>query len=165
MFLYKNSSRRDSILNGREFYDRIEKHTLLDYLGSKEAMPRKYYPEAQVLVAGLPDRVYVKDSGRGVKHELSVESILSESWEDLEAVLTGNRPAKIMRGITRVVGYYSQVRNWNGSKLAELADRERGRYRVPKQTPDMDQETPQEVLDILAAGGADMSCNIEGASS
>ena len=31
-------------------------------------------------------------------------------------------------GITRVVGYFSRVNNWNKSKLGELRDRQRGSY-------------------------------------
>ena len=34
-------------------------------------------------------------------------------------------------GITRIVGYFSRVSNWNKSKLGELKDRHRGDYRVP----------------------------------
>jgi anaerobic ribonucleoside-triphosphate reductase len=33
-------------------------------------------------------------------------------------------------GITRIVGYFSRVDNWNKSKLGELADRKRGNYAV-----------------------------------
>lgn len=33
-------------------------------------------------------------------------------------------------GVTRIVGYYSRIQNWNKSKLGELADRHRGNYRV-----------------------------------
>jgi ribonucleoside-triphosphate reductase len=33
-------------------------------------------------------------------------------------------------GVTRVVGYFSRVNNWNRSKLGELAARQRGNYRV-----------------------------------
>jgi len=33
-------------------------------------------------------------------------------------------------GVTRVVGYFSRVSNWNLSKLGELRDRHRGNYRV-----------------------------------
>lgn len=32
--------------------------------------------------------------------------------------------------ITRVVGYYSRIRNWNKSKLAELQDRRKGNYAI-----------------------------------
>lgn len=34
-------------------------------------------------------------------------------------------------GITRIVGYYSRINNWNPSKLAELRDRRNGNYAVP----------------------------------
>ncbi len=33
-------------------------------------------------------------------------------------------------GITRIVGYYSRIKNWNNSKLGELRDRQRGDYLV-----------------------------------
>jgi len=33
-------------------------------------------------------------------------------------------------GMTRVVGYFSRIPNWNKSKIAELKDRRRGRYSV-----------------------------------
>jgi len=33
-------------------------------------------------------------------------------------------------GISRVVGYYSRIDNWNRSKIGELKDRQRGDYRV-----------------------------------
>jgi len=33
-------------------------------------------------------------------------------------------------GITRIVGYFSRVNNWNKSKLGELKDRHRGNYRI-----------------------------------
>jgi ribonucleoside-triphosphate reductase len=31
-------------------------------------------------------------------------------------------------GMSRVVGYYSSINNWNASKLAELKDRQKGKY-------------------------------------
>lgn len=33
-------------------------------------------------------------------------------------------------GLTRVVGYFSRVDNWNKSKKAELRDRQKGNYSV-----------------------------------
>lgn len=35
-----------------------------------------------------------------------------------------------VEGMTRIVGYYSRVKNWNKSKLGELKDRQRGSYSV-----------------------------------
>ena len=33
-----------------------------------------------------------------------------------------------LESVTRIVGYYSRVRNWNSSKLSELNDRAKGNY-------------------------------------
>jgi ribonucleoside-triphosphate reductase len=38
--------------------------------------------------------------------------------------------SKAVYGVTRIVGYYSRISNWNKSKLAELEDRHRGDYKV-----------------------------------
>ncbi len=42
-------------------------------------------------------------------------------------------------GLTRIVGYFSRIKNWNRSKLGELADRRKGNYHVVGDTVD----TPQ----------------------
>jgi len=33
-------------------------------------------------------------------------------------------------GMSRVVGYYSIIENWNGSKQAEFVDRQKGDYKL-----------------------------------
>jgi len=33
-------------------------------------------------------------------------------------------------GMSRVVGYFSRIDNWNGSKKAELRDRQKGKYKI-----------------------------------
>ena len=33
-------------------------------------------------------------------------------------------------GVTRVVGYFSRIDNWNTGKKAELKDRQKGNYKV-----------------------------------
>jgi len=55
---------------------------------------------------------------------------LSVAWLELESFLKGERPAIIMEHMSRVCGYYSRIDNWNASKLAELADRQKGDYEV-----------------------------------
>jgi ribonucleoside-triphosphate reductase (formate) len=39
-------------------------------------------------------------------------------------------------GITRIVGYFSRVNNWNKSKLGELRDRHRGSYALAPAEPE-----------------------------
>ncbi|MEA3513893.1 MAG: anaerobic ribonucleoside-triphosphate reductase [Nanoarchaeota archaeon] len=33
-------------------------------------------------------------------------------------------------GVTRVVGYFSRIDNWNTGKKAELKDRQKGNYKL-----------------------------------
>ncbi|MBR9676044.1 hypothetical protein GOV05_03485 [Candidatus Woesearchaeota archaeon] len=33
-------------------------------------------------------------------------------------------------GVSRIVGYYSVIENWNTSKQAELRDRQKGSYKL-----------------------------------
>jgi anaerobic ribonucleoside-triphosphate reductase len=35
-------------------------------------------------------------------------------------------------GISRVVGYYSKINNWNKSKTAEFRDRQKGDYKLER---------------------------------
>lgn len=36
-------------------------------------------------------------------------------------------------GMSRVVGYYSIIENWNESKQAELLDRQKGQYKIEEE--------------------------------
>ena len=75
--------------------------------------------------------VVITDTTSDIHHALSARAILSATWEDLEGVLTGRRDPQVMIHLTRIVGYYSRVQNWNRSKLAELDDRHKGNYAFP----------------------------------
>lgn len=45
-------------------------------------------------------------------------------------VMMGERSPMILSGVTRIVGYFSRVNNWNRSKIGELRDRRKGVYGV-----------------------------------
>lgn len=62
--------------------------------------------------------------------EYAADTIEANDWDVLRAVALGERNPEVLHHITRVVGYYSQTRNWNESKIGELADRKRGVYGV-----------------------------------
>ena len=55
------------------------------------------------------------------------EAIEANDWPALHRQII---QGKDVTHITRVVGYYSKVENWNKSKLGELKDRHRGEYRL-----------------------------------
>jgi len=103
----------------REFVDRITEHPhLVPGSGPRD------------------DRIYIvhfdPDVGVETGWEIELETIRAHPWETLEAVLTGKRRPEVMNHITRIVGYYSNMRNWNPSKLAELRDRHKGSYVIPE---------------------------------
>lgn len=52
---------------------------------------------------------------------------------DVEKELEAGCPAcgsKDVYGISRVVGYYSKINNWNVSKIAEFKERQKGKYKL-----------------------------------
>jgi len=78
------------------------------------------------------------------------EAVEAHDWETLRAVLLGLRHARELIHVSRIVGYFSRVENWNRSKIAELRARRRGNYTVqavPEPEPEPEPE-PQ------AGGGA-----------
>lgn len=60
---------------------------------------------------------------------LDVDSVIRQ---DLESVIHALETGITTRlyGVTRIVGYYSRVSNWNKSKIGELHDRHMGKYSV-----------------------------------
>ncbi len=101
-------------MDGRVFFDRVVAHDGIEWLGVNPAS----------------DEVHVGHGRTGTSFALSVDAILSREWDELEAVLTGKRRPRVLTHLTRIVGYYSQVHNWNRSKHAELRDRQSGSYAV-----------------------------------
>lgn len=117
-------------MQGRDFYDRVEEHAELEWLGARETAARgaSWAPESD----SGGGEVLVRHVKTDLKYALSLGAIGEHPWEELEAVLTGSRTARIMTHLTRIVGYYSRVKNWNRSKLAELRDRHLGAYSLPE---------------------------------
>lgn len=44
--------------------------------------------------------------------------------------IIGEEKSIVLNGMTRIVGYYSRMSNWNKSKIGELRDRNQGNYKV-----------------------------------
>jgi hypothetical protein len=107
-------------MDGKVFCRKLKSHPKL--------FPGDGPNKSMIQVVAKPQR------GRILKWEIDPESILEHSWSTIESVLLGYSPPKILKHISRIVGYYSYLNNWNRSKLAELADRHRGDYVVPEVT-------------------------------
>jgi len=98
-------------MTGEELFDKIELTQGLDVVATSGEAAIVRHAESKAYYA--------------VDHEA-----LAFEWPELLAVLTGKRPAVCLDLMTRVVGYYSAVSNWNKSKLGELAARRKGNYGI-----------------------------------
>lgn len=103
-------------MSGRDFWTKIQEHDNLNWLGCREGEN----PEDDV--------VLVTNSLSGARFAVSVSAILEREWVELEGVFLGTRQPRILTHVTRIVGYFSQLQNWNRSKIAELRDRQKGNY-------------------------------------
>ncbi len=53
------------------------------------------------------------------------------SWSEVRRFVVNGRN---VYGVSRVVGYFSRITNWNKSKVGELKDRQRGNYSLTGST-------------------------------
>ncbi|MBN2111978.1 hypothetical protein JW707_02655 [Candidatus Woesearchaeota archaeon] len=50
--------------------------------------------------------------------------------QDSSAAVCSHCGSRNVYGMSRVVGYFSKINNWNASKKAELAARQKGNYKI-----------------------------------
>lgn len=74
--------------------------------------------------------VALRHTPTGRAWSMPLRTALATPWPQLRAILAGEQSPHTLQSVTRVCGYYSRVANWNPSKVAELADRRKGDYRV-----------------------------------
>ncbi|HOX05619.1 MAG TPA: anaerobic ribonucleoside-triphosphate reductase [Planctomycetota bacterium] len=106
-----------------EFYTKVETHPDIQGLDLEDASDQNDGPAALLL-----------HKPTGNKFRILLSTVEKEDWGTLEAIVTGRRDAQVLDHMTRVVGYYSRVQNWNRSKLGELRDRHAGKYQVGQGT-------------------------------
>ena len=103
-----------------DFFDRVEEHKDLEGLGLE------YGESCDTVNPG----VLVRYTPTQLLTRLPVEAVEKAEWPVIEDVLMGRREPRALQHMTRVVGYFSRIENWNRSKLGELKDRQKGVYRV-----------------------------------
>lgn len=80
------------------------------------------------------DHIIIKDVMANSHFRVLVNTVMNTDWQTLEGVLTGKREPRVLRKVTRIVGYFSRVENWNRSKIGELRSRRKGNYSVRRRT-------------------------------
>ena len=99
-------------------------------------------------------RDYSKTEGiEGAYVEVSIEEIVrkvtdASKAQEFVSVLQNDRAPIVLNGVTRIVGYYSRVNNWNKSKVGELRDRAKGSYGLTGQNP-LFQDDRLDMIDSL----------------
>ncbi len=100
----------------RAFSDAIEAHEYLE-------------------IDGIENEGQENEAIKVLNHEkkrassVTVDAILGQPLNAIIEALETGITLKLY-GITRIVGYYSRISNWNKSKLGELQDRHSGNYSV-----------------------------------
>ncbi len=99
-------------------------------------------------------RDYSKSEGiEGAYVEVSIEEIVRkvtdcDKAQEFVNVIQNDRASIVLNGITRIVGYYSRVNNWNKSKVGELRDRAKGSYGLTGQNQ-LFQDDRMDMIDSL----------------
>ena len=102
-----------------DFFDAVETHPEL--VGEGIDRPEKKTPGC-----------IVRHIKSGLSTRLPLEAVEKSEWDVIEEVLTCKREPVALQRMTRVVGYFSRIDNWNKSKLGELKDRHAGTYGLPE---------------------------------
>lgn len=98
----------------KQFYKSVESHDSLEGVG---------VTDSSVIVNNIQQKT---------TYNIPFLSIEAHTWDDLCSVLGGHRDPSVLQHMTRIVGYFSRVSNWNTSKVAELADRHEGEYSITR---------------------------------
>lgn len=77
---------------------------------------------------------------------VSVDTIVRQPLKDLILALETGLFTRL-HGVTRIVGYFSRIANWNSSKIGELHDRHKGDYAVGTAEPQITQISQIEKTD------------------
>lgn len=109
-----------------DFVERVMAHPDLEIVGTLNERGEPVGHEG----LGREDVYLAIDNTRlGIGCRVDLRRLHEDRWEDLLRVLEGGEE-KAIHSVTRIVGYFSHVENWNPSKKAELRDRHRGNYAV-----------------------------------
>lgn len=115
--------------------DRVAKHIMCKLTAFDEAISESKILEIDGLAIDgkacdevtQESKVKVLNSSMQAAFEVSVDAIVRQPLADLILALETGLFMRL-HGVTRIVGYYSKINNWNKSKISELVDRRKGNY-------------------------------------
>jgi hypothetical protein len=72
--------------------------------------------------------IKVINLSRKTAHFVPIDVIAKEPIRDIVKALLSGDGERVLQGISRCVGYFSRISNWNKSLLSALKDRSKGNY-------------------------------------
>lgn len=90
--------------------------------------------DIKIEAVNISNKSIITTNKYNYKVEFSISSINDFSWEILADVARGIKSSNPLHHLSRVVGYYSRIENWNESKVAERKARRAGNYSVSETT-------------------------------
>ena len=105
-----------------KFEDFIEKVEAAGWDWKKE----EYEGKKGYFIRANNRQVYIKekDKMQPACIHITTDAIENNDWNTIQKQLPD------LNYVTRIVGYYSRINNWNVSKQGELTDRHKGEYEV-----------------------------------
>lgn len=103
----------------QDFRDKVGENPALE-IDTVKAMEAK---DDFILITNKPNKQRFK---------VTFAAVEQHDWPLLEAVFVGSRDPAILVHISRPVGYYSRIENWNKSLIGQLKDRHAGQYTIPE---------------------------------
>lgn len=89
------------------------------------------------------DKIKIINHSNQAAYEVDIETIIKTPIKDLMLALETGVHIKLF-GVTRIVGYYSRIANWNKSKIGELHNRHEGNYKLKNIAKDYFQDILEE---------------------
>jgi hypothetical protein len=115
----------------KDLYESIEGHEALE--GVSVCADEK---DPHVVIRHKPSSLLTK---------VHVNALADVTWPQLEKVLCGEVEPRVLRHMSRIVGYYSRFENWSKSKIGELKARIAGNYGIDGARSDKEKETALKV--------------------
>lgn len=80
----------------------------------------------------------IEEGNIGAFNRVSIHEIVNVPSLQITSCIKNERAPIMCYGVTRIVGYYSRVNNWNKSKIGELRDRNQQNYALHGRSPEHD---------------------------
>ncbi len=137
--------------NLNRFCDAIERDLDLEIAGTNAQIiiEEKYWePDSLFMIRNKQ----IQENCYGAYVKIPVIEVMNMpakgSMHDLLLKIKGEKNPRSLENITRIVGYYSRVNNWNKSKIGELRDRANGRYGLTNEKPAFQEERQKAINNL-----------------